>query len=50
LSRWVAVIQTDSEAHPDSYPIGAEGTFPGVKRSEREADDSPPTSAEVKEK
>jgi hypothetical protein len=37
------VVQTDSGAHPASYPMGAAGSFPGGK-----ADHSPPTSAEVK--
>jgi hypothetical protein len=31
-----------------SYKICTGGSFPGVKRQEREADHSPPTSAEVK--
>jgi hypothetical protein len=35
------VVQTGSGAHPDFYS-------PGVKRLGREADHSPPTSAEVK--
>jgi hypothetical protein len=35
------VVQSFSGAHPTSYPMG-------VKRPEREADHSPPTSAEVK--
>jgi hypothetical protein len=30
------------------YPMGTRGYFPGVERREREADHSPPTSAEVK--
>jgi hypothetical protein len=34
--------------HP-SYPVGTGGSFPGVKRPGREADHSPPASAEVKE-
>jgi hypothetical protein len=37
-------------AHPASYPMGTRGSFPGVKRSGREADHSPPSSAEVKER
>jgi hypothetical protein len=32
-----------------SYPMGTGGSFPGVKRPDREADHSPPSSAEVKE-
>jgi hypothetical protein len=35
-------VQTGSEAHPASYPVG-------VKRPGREVDHSPPSSAEVKE-
>jgi hypothetical protein len=31
-----------------SYKMGTEGSFPGVKRQGREADHSPPTSAEMK--
>jgi hypothetical protein len=40
--------QTGSGAHPASYPMGTRGSFPGVKRPRREADHSPPPSAEVK--
>jgi hypothetical protein len=36
-------------AHPASYQMGARGSFLGLKRPEREADHSPPSSAEVKE-
>jgi hypothetical protein len=38
-------LHTDSGAHPSSY---AGALFPGVKRPGREADHSPPSSAEVK--
>jgi len=41
-------VQTGSGAHPASYLVGTRGSFPGVKRSEREADYSPPSSAKVK--
>jgi hypothetical protein len=42
-------VQTGSEAHPASYPMGTGGPFPGTKaRPGREADHSPPSSAEVK--
>jgi hypothetical protein len=34
---------------PASYPTGTRGSFSGVKRPGREADYSPPSSAEVKE-
>jgi hypothetical protein len=44
-------VQTGSDAYPASYPMGTGGSFPGgrVKRPGREADHSPPSSAEVKE-
>jgi hypothetical protein len=42
------VVQTGSGVHPTSYPMGTGGSFPGVKRPGREADHSPPSSAEVK--
>jgi hypothetical protein len=42
------VVQTGSGAHPASYPMGVGGSFPEDKRQGREADHSPPTSAEVK--
>jgi hypothetical protein len=42
-------VQTGSGAHPASYTVGAEGSFPGGKaRPGRDADHSPPSSAEVK--
>jgi hypothetical protein len=41
-------IQTGPGAHPVSYPMDNGGPFSGVKRPRREADHSPPTSAEVK--
>jgi hypothetical protein len=42
-------VQTGTEAHPASCPLGTGGSFPGVKASGgREVDPSPPTSAEVK--
>jgi hypothetical protein len=53
-SRWglefslIHVVQTGSGGHPASYPTGKEGFSPGVKRSRREADNTPATSAEVK--
>jgi hypothetical protein len=42
------IVQTDSGVHPTSYKMGTGGSFPGVKRQGREADRSPPTSAEIK--
>jgi hypothetical protein len=42
-------VQTGSEAYPASCTMGTGGPFPGVKaRSGRDSDDSPPSSAEVK--
>jgi hypothetical protein len=42
------VVQTGCGAHPTSYPMGTGTLSPGVKRQGREADYSPPVSAEVK--
>jgi hypothetical protein len=36
-------VQTDTGAHPASYPVGSGCSFPGDK-----ADHSPPSTAEVK--
>jgi hypothetical protein len=42
-------VQTSPEAHPASYPMGTGGPFTGTKeRPGRDADHSPPSSAEVK--
>jgi hypothetical protein len=42
-------VQTGSGAHPASYPMGTVGPFPGGKaRPGRDADHSPPSSAEFK--
>jgi hypothetical protein len=41
-------VQNGSGAHPDSYPMGIGSPSLEVKRPEREADHSPPSSAEVK--
>jgi hypothetical protein len=42
-------VQTSSGDHPASYPMGTGGPFPGGKaRPGRDADHSPPSSAEVK--
>jgi hypothetical protein len=41
-------VQTGSGAHPACCPMGTGGPFPGGKaRPERDADHSPPSSAEV---
>jgi hypothetical protein len=41
-------VQSGSGAHPASCKMGTGGPFPGAKaRSGRDADDSPPSSAEV---
>jgi hypothetical protein len=42
-------VQTGSGAHPASYTMGTGGSFPGGKALPgRDADHSPPSSAEVK--
>jgi hypothetical protein len=44
----ILCVQTGSEAHPTSCTVCTGGPFPGVKaRPGREADHSPPPSAEV---
>jgi hypothetical protein len=48
IQNFLHVVQTGSGVHPTSYPTGTEALFPGVKRPGREADHSPPASAEVK--
>jgi hypothetical protein len=41
-------VQTGSEVHPASCPMGTGGLFPGGKALPgRDADHSPPSSAEV---
>jgi hypothetical protein len=40
--------QIDSGAHPTSFSMGTGGFIPGVKLQGHEADQSPPTSADVK--
>jgi hypothetical protein len=42
------VIQASFGTHAASYPLRTGPLSPGVKQSESEADNSPPTSAEVK--
>jgi hypothetical protein len=44
------VVLTDSRVHPTSYSMGTGAHSPGVKQPGREADQSPPTSAEVNKK
>jgi len=45
----ILCLQTGSGAHPASCPMGTGGSFPGAKaRPERDADDLPTSSAEVK--
>jgi hypothetical protein len=44
-------VRTSSGAHPASYPMGTGGPFPsGKARPGRDADHSPPSSVEVKNK
>jgi len=40
-------VQTDSGAHPDSCPVDTGNSSPEGQRPRREADISPPSSAEV---
>jgi hypothetical protein len=40
---------TGCGAHPASYAVDVRGSFLGVKRPVREADNSPPSAAEVKD-
>jgi hypothetical protein len=42
------LVPAGSGVHPTSYPMGTGALSPGVRRQRREADHSPPTSAEVK--
>jgi hypothetical protein len=42
------IVQTGSGVQPTSYKMGTGGSFTEVKRQGREANHSPPTSAEVK--
>jgi hypothetical protein len=45
----ILCVQTGSGAHPDSCTVGTGGSFPGGKaRPGRDADRSPPSTAEVK--
>jgi hypothetical protein len=42
-------VQTSSETHPASYPMGTGGPFPGGEaRPERDADHSSKSSTDVK--
>jgi hypothetical protein len=41
-------VQNGSGADSASYPMGNDGSFPGVNRPGRESDHSPPSSAKVK--
>jgi hypothetical protein len=44
----ILCVQNGSGAHPASCPMGTGGSFPGGKaRPGRDADHSPPSSAEV---
>jgi hypothetical protein len=42
-------VQNGSGARTASCPVGNRGSFPGINWSGREADHSPPSSAEVKD-
>jgi len=41
-------IQTGSGVYPASYPLGTRSFYPGVKPPGFEADQTPPSSTEVK--
>jgi hypothetical protein len=42
-------VPNGSGTQPAPFPMGTRGSFPGGKAARREADHSPPSSAEVKE-
>jgi hypothetical protein len=42
------IVQTGSGVHTTSYKMGTVGSFPRVKLQGREADNSPPPTAEIK--
>jgi hypothetical protein len=46
--RFFAPVQTDPGSHPASYTMGT-GSFPGVKRSGRDVDQSPHLAPRLKE-
>jgi hypothetical protein len=46
-ARFLAHVHTGPGAHPAPCTVGT-GSFPGVKRPRRGADQPPPSSAEVK--
>jgi hypothetical protein len=48
VKNFLYVVHFGSGVHPASYPMGKGALSPGIKRLWREADHSPPTSAEVK--
>jgi len=48
-AKFSAPVQNGPGAHPAFYTMGT-GIFPGVKRSGRDVDHPPPSSAEVKER
>jgi hypothetical protein len=50
VKNFLHVVHTGSGAHPASSPVGTGGFFSGGKAAGREADHSPPTSAEVKKR
>jgi hypothetical protein len=41
-------VQNGTGAHPASYPMDTGGCFPGIKRPACQGNQSPPSSAEVK--
>jgi hypothetical protein len=47
--EWCKILREIIDVYQVSYPMDNRGSFLGVKRPGREADYSPPSSAEVKE-
>jgi hypothetical protein len=47
LDKFILRFETCSGARTASFPMGAEAAYQWVKRPGRDADHSPPTSAEV---
>jgi hypothetical protein len=47
-TRFLCILIVTFLQYAASYPVGTEGSLPGIKRPGRESDHSPPTSAEVK--
>jgi hypothetical protein len=48
VKNFLQFVNRVSGTHPTFYPVGSLGSFHGIKRSDREAEVSPESSAEVK--